>query len=131
MKLSELKALRPDVWDVFKSEVISVDGIESLDKSILEDDELPCVVVFAKTRQGVNAWYAINDNSDFTLFDRWMKDNRPKESEPIEHEQPVKRITITGDGERWNVTYEGVDVVDIIAAIESAKISLILKSLGK
>ena len=198
MKLSELKALRPDVWEVFRDECVRQYGESDFCDSVNEDLNLSCCFLWDDTNQKRQVWESINKNSDFTLFDKWMEENRPKESEPIEPdpkfsigakvritkciyghefeigeivtiiryqgdddtvtwqaindkqqlwwiseeegeaviaepkpEQPVKRITIQKVGESIGIKHEGIELEEAICFLESAKISLILKSMGK
>ena len=111
MKLSELKALRPDVWEVFKIEVIKQHSELKWDELIDGDYLLLQSCNWFITSQGGDMWAKIHYDSDFTLFDKWMEENRPKESEPEslsefdsfakaafeefkkEPEKPVKHIT--------------------------------------
>lgn len=49
----------------------------------------------------------------------------------IKQEQDPKRITIDIVEGKHYVCYQGVELEEVIAALEGAKISLILKSMGK
>jgi hypothetical protein len=73
MKLSELKSLRPDVWKVFKGEVIRILGLSSWEYREKYDVQISGCCSWRKTTQGHAVWNDVNEEN-FTLFDKWMEE---------------------------------------------------------
>lgn len=71
MKLSELKTLRPDVYDVFVKEMYRVKGKFLTEYSIKGDSRIKEALNWERTEQGPQVWSSIYHASNFTLFDQW------------------------------------------------------------
>ncbi len=75
MRLSELKELRPDVWEIAKNEAIRLNGKNSWNYYVETDRAISGVFSWRNSRQNHKVWEAIYFKSDFSLMDKWIAGN--------------------------------------------------------
>ncbi len=75
MRLSELKELRPDVWEIAKRECLRLYSFEDWLDCVKGDDGISNTLIFTDTKQGHDPWDKINYYADFTLMDKWIAEN--------------------------------------------------------
>ena len=59
VKLSELQKYDKQIYNLFMSEVINLDGVSWWDECVLRDATMAGAMVFRKTSQGVDYWWDV------------------------------------------------------------------------